>query len=210
VSDAHRTRVAYDTVAISYADLLHGEFARHPLDLAVLDAFADRVPTGPVADIGCGPGHITAHLRERGLPVFGLDLSTGMLGVARRDHPDLALLQGSLEALPLADGSLAGLLAWYSVIHTPPERLSGVVGEFARVLADGGVLLLAFQVGDERIALERAYGHAVAMDVYRNLPEQFVGLLGAAGLSLVARLERAPELRDKTPQAFLLARKPTG
>jgi SAM-dependent methyltransferase len=167
------------------------------------------VPTGPVADIGCGPGHITAHLRERGLPVFGLDLSTGMLGVARRDHPDLALLQGSLEALPLADGSLAGLLAWYSVIHTPPERLSGVVGEFARVLADGGVLLLAFQVGDERIALERAYGHAVAMDVYRNLPEQFVGLLGAAGLSLVARLERAPELRDKTPQAFLLARKPT-
>jgi hypothetical protein len=70
-------------------------------------------------------------------------------------------------------------------------------------------VLLAFQVGDERIPLERTYGHAVSMDVHRNMPERVAGLLGEAGLSLVARLERAPEFRDKTPQAFLLARKPT-
>jgi hypothetical protein len=53
------------------------------------------------------------------------------------------------RALDLADGVLGGIVAWYSIIHTPPQRLPVTFAEFGRVLSPGGHLLLAFQAGDE-------------------------------------------------------------
>jgi 2-polyprenyl-3-methyl-5-hydroxy-6-metoxy-1,4-benzoquinol methylase len=47
-------------------------------------------------DVGCGTGRITAHLRQLGVDVFGIDLSPGMIEVARRDHPGLRFDLGSM------------------------------------------------------------------------------------------------------------------
>jgi trans-aconitate methyltransferase len=74
---------------------------------------------GPVAGVGCGPGHVTAHLHELGVDAFGIDLSPVMVEVARRDHPGLRFGVGSMTDLNLADASVAGLLAWWSLIHVP-------------------------------------------------------------------------------------------
>ncbi len=70
-----------------------------------------------------------------------------MVEVARRTHPHPRFDVGALEDLPVSDASLGGLLAWYSLIHTAPGRLSAIVGEFARVLRPGVWLLTAFQAG---------------------------------------------------------------
>ena len=113
-----------------------------------------------------------------------------------------------MSALALEDGSLAGALAWYSLIHTPPEQLPGLVAELARVLAPGGRLLTAFQVGDERRHVSRGYGHEVSFDAYRLPPDFVAGLFEAAGLAMEARLVRAPQEPEQVPQAYLLARKP--
>ena len=115
------TRAAYDTVAGSYAELLAHELSAQPVDRAVLALFAELVPSGGrVADLGCGPGRVTAHLSGLGVEVFGVDLSPGMVGEARRRHPGLRFDVGSMTALELPDGALTGIVAWYSVIHTPP------------------------------------------------------------------------------------------
>ena len=117
-----RTQQSYDTVAESYADLLADELAAKPWDRAVLSGFAEMVRAdggGPVADLGCGPGRVTAHLASLGMDVHGLDLSPGMVRTARRAHPALRFHEGSMTALDLADGVLAGIVAWYSVIHVP-------------------------------------------------------------------------------------------
>ncbi|MGZ4547872.1 MAG: class I SAM-dependent DNA methyltransferase [Blastococcus sp.] len=202
-------RAAYDTVAADYAELLRTELARKPLDRAMLGAFAELVHVdaeAPVADVGCGPGRVTAHLHTLGLPVFGIDLSPAMVAVARRTHPELRFDEGSMTALDLPDASLGGLVAWYSVIHTPPELLPGVFAEFARVLRPAGHLLLAFQAGDELVHLEQAYGHALSLDAYRLDPGRVVDLLERAGLDVHAQLVREPEPPEKTRQAYLLAR----
>ena len=89
---------------------------------------------------------MTAHLHSLGLSAFGVDLSPAMIVVARRAHPGLQFNEGSMTALDLTDGVLGGIVAWYSIIHTPPERLPVVFAEFYRVLGPGGHLLLAFQV----------------------------------------------------------------
>lgn len=209
-ADLTATRAAYDTVAADYAELARGELAAKPFDRAMLATFAELVLADggpPVADLGCGPGRITAHLDSLGVAAFGVDLSPGMVAVARESHPGLRFEEGSMLALDLADASLGGIVAWYSIIHTPPERLPTVFGEFARVLGAGGRVLLAFQAGDERVHIERGYGHDVSLDAYRLSPDRIAGLLADAGITVTARLVTEPERQEKTPQAYLLGRK---
>jgi SAM-dependent methyltransferase len=206
------TRAAYDTVAVDYAELLSNILVAKPLDRALLAVFAELVQLaggGPVGDLGCGPGRVTAHLHSLGVDVFGVDLSPAMIAVARRTYPDLRFEEGSLLAFDLADGVLGGAVAWYSIIHTPPEQLPLVFAELHRVLAPGGHLLLAFQAGDERVHLEQAYGHVVSLDAYRLPPDRIVELLARTGLVVHARLLREPEDPEKVQQAYLLARKAT-
>jgi SAM-dependent methyltransferase len=204
------TRAAYDTVAATYAERVSSELGRRPLDRALLNAFAEMVLQGgggSVADIGCGPGHLTDYLHQAGLRVSGLDLSPAMVAEARRLYPHLNFEQASMTALPLEDGALAALVAWYSTIHLPTERLSGVFAEFHRVLAPGGLVVLAFQAGHERVHLEQAYGHAVSVVAYRRPPDQVAELLDAAGLACSMRMVRQPDPDEKVPQAYLLARR---
>jgi SAM-dependent methyltransferase len=208
----HATRLAYDTVAVDYAELLRDELAAKPLDRALLATFAELVcatGAGPVADLGCGPGRVTAHLHTLGLDVFGIDLSPVMVSVARQTHAGLRFDEGDLTDLDLADASLRGIVAWYSLIHTPPELLPVAFAEFHRVLAPDGLLLLAFQAGDERVQLEQGYGHAISLDAYRFSPDQIAEQLGAAGVDVHAKVVRQPDPPEKTPQAYLLARKPS-
>ena len=209
-ADLRATRTAYDTVAFDYAALLRDELDRMPLERALLATFAELVRDGgdrPVADLGCGPGRVTAYLAALGLTAFGVDLSPAMVAVAREAHPDLRFDEGSMTALDIGAGALGGILAWYSIIHTPPARLPAVFAEFFRVLAPGGYLLLAFQAGDHHVHLEHAYGHAIALDAYRLDPELISELLARAGIAVSARTVREPEANEKTPQAYLLARK---
>lgn len=205
------TRTAYDTVAVDYAALLRDELDRRPLDRAMLATFAELVQAdggGQVADIGCGPGRVTAHLQALGVTAFGIDLSPQMIAVARQTYPGLRFDEGSMHALDLADGTLDGVVAWYSVIHTPLEHLPSVFAEFHRVLVPGGHLLLAFQVGDGWRRISQAYGHELALDAYSLSPDHVVEQLGQAGFVEIARLLRRPSGMEKLDQAYVLLRKP--
>lgn len=202
------TRNSYDTVATDYARLLGDALAASPFDRAILGAFAELVD-GPVADLGCGPGRITGHLASLGLDVHGIDLSPGMIEVARRRHPELRFEVGSILDLNLPDGGLAGIVAWYSIIHTPPELLPGMFAEFHRVLAPGGHVALAFQAGDEVVHLREGYGHPVTLDAYRLSPSRVEEHLAAAGFAIAGRLLREAVDREPTPQAYVIARRPS-
>ncbi|MEU8269392.1 class I SAM-dependent methyltransferase [Sphaerisporangium sp. NPDC049002] len=207
------TRAFYDAVAEDYADRFQDDLQHNPLDRAMLAGFAELVradDAGPVADIGCGPGRVAAHLHALGLSVFGIDLSPRMIALARREHPGLRFDEGSMLALDLPDGTLGGIVAWYSIIHTPLERLPEVFAEFNRVLVPGGHLLLAFQVGDEPLHLAQPFGHPVSLDFQRRQPDHVAEVLRQAKLVLHARLIREPnEGTETTRQAYLLAQKPT-
>src|SRR5258707_11725393 len=145
------TRTSYDTVAVSYADQVRNAIAGLQYLRAALALFADSLRAtggGPVADVGCGPGHITAYLHELGVDAFGIDLSPGMIDVARRDHPHLRFEVGSMTELELPAASLAGLIAWQSLIHIPDDAVPGGLGRFHRALRPGAPLQLLFHAGD--------------------------------------------------------------
>ncbi|WP_431220234.1 class I SAM-dependent DNA methyltransferase [Leifsonia xyli] len=208
--DVTATRLAYDTVAEDYAELLRDDLAQSTYERAMLDVFAEQVlgdGGGAVGDLGCGPGRIAGYLAERGMDVVGIDLSPRMVEVARRDHPAVRFEVGSMAALPFGEGELAGALAWYSIIHTPEERQGALFAEFARVVRPGGRLLLAFQVGDDVVHLTRAYGHDLDLHTRRQNLDDVKARLGEAGFSLTAELVTQPIPPQKSPQGYLLARR---
>jgi ubiquinone/menaquinone biosynthesis C-methylase UbiE len=203
-------RSAYDTVAADYSEQNRSALMAKPFDRAVLVAFAELVTLGSlgrVADLGCGPGHVTAFLHGQGLNVFGVDISSQMVALAKKDYPAMPFLVGTIRELTLENATLGGITSWYSIIHTPPAQLPATFDEFSRVLVEGGYLALAFQVGNEKMHIERGYGHSVSLDVYRLDPDETSDLLASAGLIVQACLVRQPEVSEKVPQAYLLAKK---
>lgn len=203
------TRESYDRLAEGYDAQFYAELDHLVLERALLGAFAEEVETGaPVLDVGCGPGRTTAYLAESGLSVTGLDLSSEMVRLARERHPDLTFVAGSMTHLPVADGSLGGLLAFYSLIHVATPAVPQVLAEWRRALRPGAPVAIAFQVGGEVRQVREHEGHDVALDFHRRHPEQVAQLLTRAGFSLWATTVQPAVPPSRTPHAFLLARAP--
>ncbi|HEX4223834.1 MAG TPA: methyltransferase domain-containing protein [Pseudonocardiaceae bacterium] len=200
-------RVAYDGILERYVALID-TMVRHPLDDALIDAFTELAgAAGPIADLGCGPGWLTADLAARGHQVFGIDLSPEMIAYARSTYPDLRFSIGSMTALDLPDGELAGIVSWYSLIHTPPAELPAILAEFHRVSAPGGHVLVGFFSGADLDDQPREFDHKVTLG-YRWSAARMAELLAEAGLVEVARMVREPVEGERFPRGYVIARKP--
>jgi SAM-dependent methyltransferase len=204
-------RACYDAVAREYADRFAGELAHKPLDRELLTRFASEVRgRGQVYDLGCGPGQTTAFLHGCGVQVRGLDLSAELLREARQRHAGVEFEPGDMLALSLADASLAGVIAFYAIVHLSPAELRRALAEMHRVLWPGGRLLLAFHVGEGSIHVEEFLGHSVALDFVFFSPQAVAGELVRAGFVAVEVIERDPYHEAEYPsrRAYLFARKP--
>ncbi|MBY8874384.1 class I SAM-dependent methyltransferase [Micromonospora sp. PLK6-60] len=209
-TDHDRVRRSYDTVADSYRERIGDELDGKPLDRALLAALVELAGAdATVADLGCGPGHVAAWLAGQGVRAVGVDLSPGMLDAGRRAYPEVEFREGDLLALPAADGEFAAAVALYSVIHLTPAELPPAFAELRRVLRPGAPLLVAFHVGAEVRHLDDWWGHPVDVDFHFFAVETVVEALRGAGLTVRARLDRAPLPQEAaTDRCYLLAHRP--
>ncbi|MFF9621838.1 class I SAM-dependent methyltransferase [Streptomyces griseosporeus] len=205
-----------------------------PLEKALLTAFAELVQSGggrpavagagdgagdgggggtaPVADVGSGPGGLTARLHALGLPVFGVDVSPRMVELARSAHPHLRFHVASMTSLALPSASLSGLTALYSTIHVPDEALPTVFAEFHRVLLPGAPALLAFQTSSspdktDHLHLSERFGHEIDLDYWFRPVNTIAALLEEAGLKVWARVEREPVGEETRGRGYVVARR---
>lgn len=139
-------RRAYAARADEYVGLMGTVDQMAEKDRELLTSWSRRI-SGPAIDAGCGPGHWTAFLHDRGIAVEGVDLVPEFLAGARERFPDVSFRLGDLDDLQVPDGALGAILSWYSVIHTPPEHVPAHLAEFARCIRPGGSLLLGFFEG---------------------------------------------------------------
>lgn len=179
---------AYDDRAQEYVRAAGTLEQMDERDRLVIERWRDET-SGALLDAGCGPGHWTALLQEGSRPVSGIDVSAALLASARARFPLVSFAQASFRAVPVEDAALGGILAWYSLIHTPPVDLPDVLREFARVLAPGGSILIGFFEGQARAPFD----HAVAPAFFWSA-EALAAELSSAGFEVVAR-----ERRDRTP-----------
>jgi ubiquinone/menaquinone biosynthesis C-methylase UbiE len=161
VTDA--VRDSYDARAEEYANLFLDDLDRVPLDREWLKAFARLASpfAGVVADVGCGPGNVVNYLAELGVKAIGYDISPAMIDEAQRAFPGSEFHIGDLTSLDLADSSLAGLVARYSLIHMAPERLPDAFGEWFRVLESRAPVLVSFFASNSSVTHGQPFDHAV-------------------------------------------------
>ena len=204
------TRLSYDTDATGYTEKVRGLLGGQPYLRASLALFAELVNGaggGPVADVGCGPGYVTSYLHEAGVDAFGVDLSPEMIAIARRDYPGLRFEVGTMTDLDLADDSVVGIVAFWSVIHVPDHAVPGVFEQFRRVLRPQGLLLVGFHVGDQTRHTSEGYtGRPINIDSYHRRPSKMAGWLRGAGFTIEAELVIGPD--EAVPGAVIFARSP--
>ena len=115
-----------------------------------------------------------------------------------------------MMALDFRDGRFAGIAAFYAIVNIPQESLPLVFREMKRVLQPGGLLLLAFHIGDEVLHEDELWGRPISMDFFLLQPSAIRQYLEAAGLAVEEIVERkpyAPEVEYQSRRAYIFARK---
>lgn len=169
---------AYDRLRGPYTELFGSVDLLHPRDRELITDWRDAA-RGPLLDAGCGPGQWTDLLAGSGRAVIGLDLAPEFLGSASDRFPGPVFIRASLGQLPIRPGVLGGILAWYSLIHLPPESVPDVLAGFAAALTEGGSLLLGFFDG----ASGTPFDHKVAPAHFWSA-DDMADALAAAGLNV--------------------------
>jgi SAM-dependent methyltransferase len=205
-------RAAHDVLAEFYAGRLADVLDHLPAERAVLGLFCDLVLAADlgasVVDVGCGTGRLEPYLAARGLSPGGIDLSPGMIRVARRDHPGFGFDVADLRELPVGDASVAGVVCWYALMFLAPSDRPAAFSELARVLKPGGYLVTAFKAGDSQVRRGgRSTGLGVEFDVYWLSPDEMERRLTEAGFVTVFWGGRPAGGQEGSPQGYLLAQR---
>ena len=202
-------RTSYDSAAEAYARQLASELDHKPLDRHLLNRFAeDTHARGLVADIGCGPGHVARYLHDRGVTTVGIDLSPTMIACAMRLNPGLDFRVGDMRHLDLPSATLAGLVAFYSIVHFDSSELGGVMRELRRVVAPGGLALVSFHVGNEVVHVDELFGSRVDLDFRFHRPADVVASMRTERLAVIEHVEREPYEGAEYPsrRCYILAK----
>ena len=207
-----RVRSTYAAVAEVYADTLCDELDHLPFERWLLERVAGEAD-GPVVEVGCGPGHVTAYLAAHGADARGIDLTPEMVEQARSRFPEGRYDVGDLRRLmrPESAAGWGAVLAWYSLIHLADSELPGTLEALVRPLAPGGLLVLAMQAGDDVRRVTEWHGvDGLALDLVHRDPDAVVALVGAAGLTDVEWYLRGPVTsREETSRRlYVVGRRP--
>lgn len=205
-----RVRASYDVIAAAYADALTDELEGLPFERWLLGRVVDLAGGAPVVEAGCGPGHVTAHLANRGAAATGLDVAPGMVEQARARYPQASYAVGDLRQLlrpPAADG-WGAVLAWYSLVHTTPAEMPAVLTTLARPLRPGGCLVYAGHAGGGVMHRDDWFDQPVDLDFVLQEPEDVAALFERAGLEDVEWYRRGPVTArgETTERAYVIGR----
>ncbi|XVV08402.1 class I SAM-dependent methyltransferase [Actinoplanes sp. CA-131856] len=183
---SEQVRAAYGSIADLYIEMFGTREQSHPGDLDLIARHL-AIRDGRILDVGCGPGHLTDYLRSLGADAAGIDMVPSFIAHARTAFPGGDYRLGSFR--DLGADSLAGILAWYSLIHIPPTEIDDVLTGFRRAMAPGGVLVTGFFDGGDVL---EPFDHKVAT-AYRWPVDEFSARLRRAGFTEVERLQRPAE-----------------
>lgn len=204
----------YNATAESYAAKRIDELTNKPLDRLLLKEFAKlNSDIGTCADFGCGPGQTTKFLFDSGVKdIIGVDISPGMLKVAREIFPNIKFEEGNLMDLPYKTEHFASAVAFYAVVHFNDEQIVKAFREVNRVLRRDANFLFSFHVGDEPVHFDNADGIDVDIDLHFFRTERIIESLRDNGFRIMDAIERLPypDVEYPTRRAYVWAQKLDG
>lgn len=174
-----RIREGYSSRAVEYTELFGDIAQMDAIDRERIAQWAAGVD-GRILDAGCGPGHWTAFLADRGHEAEGVDLVPEFIETATTRFPHVPYRVASVADADIEPASLGGVLAWYSLIHARPDELPSLLAGVRHALRDGGRLLVGFFDGVDG----ESFPHAVTTAHHWSI-EGMTALLEDAGFSVL-------------------------
>jgi len=207
-AQTNKVRSNYDALAQAYAREIAGELDHRPLERDLLQRFAKECD-GLICDLGCGPGHVAQYANGFNPRVFGVDLSAGLLRQARANNPEIVFLAGNMLELPLASGKMAGIIAFYSIIHFDEEQVLQAFQEMSRALRPGGNLLLGVHVGREVVHADELWGIPVDFDAKFFDLDELGDRLKSLGFKICESVQRdpLPEVEYQSIRGYIWAQR---
>lgn len=201
----------YNATAESYAATRIDELSKKHLDRLILKEFARlNKDKGTCADFGCGPGQTTKFLVDAGVKdIIGIDISPGMVKVARGIFPEIKFEEGDLLALPYDANYFASAVAFYAIVHFDYDQIARAFTEVNRVLKKGAHFLFSFHVGEETVHFDKANDIDVDIDLHFLQTNRILKLLGDHNFSIIDTVERLPypDVEYATKRAYVWAEK---
>lgn len=203
------TRRSFNLAAEKYYELFKDEMKQKEYDRAILDKFAGDFDTkSVVCDVGCGPGHITKYLFDKGLNVFGVDISERCIEIARRENPKMRFQVMDMARLDVADESLGGIVSYYSIIHTPKRFVPMLFREFNRVLRKGGKILIVVKKGSTEGYVDDLVGFKTRLHFTNFTEEELKSYLRTSGFELTFLETRQPyDFEISVERIYVIGRK---
>jgi len=187
------TREAFNLAAERYYELFKDEMKQKEYDRVILDKFAGNFDSESIIyDMGCGPGHITRYLSDKGLHVVGIDISEKCIQIARRENPKMRFRVMDMTRLDLADKSIDGIISFYSIIHTPKRLMNILFYEFNRVLKRGGQILIVVKKGRTEGYVDELEGFKTRLYFTNFTEEELETYLQTSGFDLIFMDTRQP------------------
>jgi SAM-dependent methyltransferase len=182
----------FDTIAEGYADRFADELDRNEVDRSLLDAVID----GPVLEVGAGPAQAARLLRRRGIAALASDASVPQVRTARALDGSMPVLAADQGGLPVQPGSLAGVVALYSLIFGPVDGLDAVFADWAVALRPGAIAVLTVHAGDGEVHATDWHGTPIDVTVVLRDPDDVTERLRRNGF-VVERCDVRPPLEHE-------------
>ena len=179
-------------------------------DRVLLDSFAGLLPPGArVCDAGCGPSaHIGRYLADKGMKVVGVDISDRCVEMAGDLNPDMRFKREDMMDMSFNSDVFDGIVAYYSIIHTPKDHVGKIFREIQRVLKPNGYLLVAVKAGSEEGYVPELLG--IKAEIYFSLfdEKEIRGYFEGAGFLVDFVERRNPyDFEIKNERIFAVGRK---
>ena len=201
----------YDVVAKDYSETFSGELEKKPKDQEILRRFSKEIGNKkPVWDIGCGPGQTTKFLKNLGMEISGLDISDKILEQARINNAEIHFRKGNILELEFEDDSIAGIVAFYAIVHFTEEQVGVAFREVFRILKPSGIFLFTYHIGEETIHVEEYLGKKVDIELRLFKTDFILTCLRNCGFKIIDVIYREPypEVEYETRRAYVFATKP--
>jgi cyclopropane fatty-acyl-phospholipid synthase-like methyltransferase len=134
------TSRVYDEISLKYLEAF-------PNPSEYIDSFLKLIPkNGRILDFGCGVGVDCNYIHSKGYNVEGIDISKGMLKIAKRNHQKILFHLKDIRDIE-GEKLYDGIVASCSLIHISKKEVPLILRKFNSLLKERGAIYLALQEG---------------------------------------------------------------